>query len=104
MESYKYDDSSDTLIVTTSYDAEPVIEQNKAEKIAAPEFGRYKGNMVKAASLAMGDIVRLRNIGYNLLSPDQAEVRRALVYIQHNEPHLLTLPGKPFTKNRVKWE
>jgi len=102
-ETYKYDDATDTLVVNTTYDREPLIEQNKAEKNLAPEFGRYKGNLVKAASIGMGDIVRLKNMGYNLLSPDQEEVRRALVYIQQNEPHLMTLPGKPFTKQRIKW-
>ncbi|MEN9839251.1 MAG: hypothetical protein RL177_730 [Bacteroidota bacterium] len=45
----------------------------------------------------------MKNIGYNLLSPDADEVRRALLYIQSNEPLLLTVPGKPFASVRQKW-
>jgi hypothetical protein len=51
----------------------------------------------------MGDVQRLINMGYNLLSPDPEEVRRTLLYIQSNEPDLLTVNKKPFAKVRTRW-
>lgn len=102
-EQVNYIESEDKLVIQTTYDNSALIEANKAAQNAAPEFGRYKGDMVKVGSLHEGDIVRLRNMGYDLLSPDPAEVRRALLYIQENEQFLLTVPGKPFARVRNKW-
>ena len=58
-----------------------------------------------AAQIAshMGDIVRLKNEGYNLLSPDPEEVKRALLHIQSNERYMLTVPGTPIAKKQQKW-
>jgi hypothetical protein len=103
IERVQYNEQEDRLIVQTTYDNSAVIEANKAAKNAAPEFGRYKGNLVKVGSIHEGDVVRLKNMGYNLFSSDPAEVRRALMYLQENEQHMLTVPGKPFAKVRPKW-
>lgn len=103
IERAQYIDAEDKLVIKTTYDNSALIEQNKVERNASPEIGRYKGNFVKVGSLHEGDIVRLRNMGYNLLSPDPAEVRRALCYIQENERAFLTVEGKPFAKVRNKW-
>jgi len=105
-EQIKYDEAEDRLTISTSYDAEPVIEDNKEAKagLNPKAIQKYKGDMVHACRLHEGDVVRLRNLGYNLLSPDPDEVRRALVYVQHNEPHLMRVHSKPFTRRRVKWE
>jgi len=106
-ETTRYNESDDQLIVTTTYDNSDIIEASKQAINAAPEFGRYKtsnSGMVHAGRIHEGDIVRLKNMGYNLLSPDRDEVKRALLYIQTNEPYLLTLPGKPFSKKKVNWE
>ena len=51
----------------------------------------------------MGDVQRLHNLGYKLLSPDPDEVRRALLYVQQNEPHLMTVNKKAFAKKRTTW-
>ncbi len=88
------------------YDAEPIIEQNKAER---NEFSTYKdaqmkNGMVKVASLHQGDVERLANLGYNLLSPDPEEWRRALRYIQEEQKALMTVTGKPFAKKNNKWQ
>jgi hypothetical protein len=99
-----YDEQSDKLVIQTSYDNTDVIEANKADQKKAPNIGRYKGDMVHVGRIHEGDIVRLKNMGYNLLSPDEAEVRRALLYIQNNEQFMLTVPGKPFSKVRAKWQ
>ena len=103
-EESKFDHESGRMIVKTSYDAQPVLDLNKYERNSRPEFGKYKGNLVQVGRLDEGDIVRLMNMGYNLYSPDPDEVRRTLLYIQTNEPNLLTVSGKPFAKQRTKWQ
>jgi len=105
IEKLTYDEPEDKLIVTTLYDSSSVIADNLSDQHEAQELGRgrYKGNMVKVGSVHMGDIIRLRNIGYDILSGNPDESRRALVYIQENEPHLLSVPGKPFARQRKKW-
>lgn len=98
-----YDHANDVLITKYESDVEPVLNANKAERNACPEFGRYKGTLVHAIRIDPVDVLRLKNLGYNLLSPDPDEFRRAFVYIQQYEPHHLTVTGKPFARNRVKW-
>lgn len=98
-----YNEVEDKVIVNTVYDNTDVLKVNaaqRAEKVDGPQF---RGNLVHVGRIDMGDIVRLKNIGYNLLSPDRDEVRRALLYIQSNEPHLLTVNKKPFAKKRAVW-
>lgn len=104
-ETLHYDEMEDRLTVNTSYDAQPVLDSNKRIKnsLNSKAIQKYNGEMVHAARFNEGDIVRLKNLGYNLLSPDQDEVRRALVYVQENEPHLMLVHGKPFAKQRMKW-
>lgn len=98
-----YDEASDTLAIKTSYDNRQVLANNLAERNAAPETGRYKGNLVKVGSIHLGDIERLKNAGFNLLSPDPDEVKRALLHIQSNERHLMTVPGTPIAKKKTQW-
>lgn len=104
-EKVTYNSKEDRLTVETIYDAEPVIESNKRIKnsTSSKAIKKYVGDFVHAARLHEGDVVRLINLGYNLLSPDREEVNRALLYIQNNEPHLMLVHGKPFAKQRVKW-
>jgi hypothetical protein len=102
-ESSKLDESSGKMVVTTTYDNTDVLELNKAERNEKTDGPQYKGNLVHAARIDMGDIIRLANMGYDLLSSDPEEVRRGLLYIQSNEPHLLTVNGKPFAKTRSRW-
>lgn len=98
-----YDEDHDRMVVRTTYDNSTVLAENDAQRKQASEFGRYKGNFVHVGRIDEGDVVRLKNMGYNLLSPDPEEYRRALLYIQSNEPNLLTVPGRPFAKVRPKW-
>lgn len=98
-----YDEASDKLIVKTTYDSSDVVAANREAQKLAPEFGRYKGTLAHVGRIHMGDIVRLKNLGYNLLSPDPEEVKRALLYIQSNEKDLLTVPGTPIAKKRQVW-
>ena len=99
-----YDDMTGQMITETIYDNSAVLEANLAQRNAAPETGRYKGKFVHVGRIHEGDVLRLRNMGYNLMSPDPEEYKRALLYIQSNEPHLLTIPGRPIAKRRAKWE
>ena len=103
LETSHYDVDSDTLTVKTSYDNRLVLANNLAERNAAPETGRYKGNLVKVATIHLGDVQRLKNIGYNILSPDPDEVKRALLYLQAEEKGLMTVPGNPIGKKKHAW-
>jgi hypothetical protein len=102
----KLDELSGKMVETTTYDNSDVLRLNAAqrnEKIDGAQFKADFAKMVHVARIDMGDIERLRNMGYNLLSPDRDEVRRALLYVQSNEPHLLTVNKKPFAKVRNRW-
>lgn len=103
IEKSSYDQLEDRLIVKTTYDNSEVLKANLAERNAAPEHGRYKGNFAHIGRIHMGDIVRLKNAGYDLLSPDPEEVKRALLYIQSNEKYMLTVPGNPIAKRKLVW-
>jgi hypothetical protein len=103
VETTHYDEASDSLVVKTSYDNREVLAQNLIARNASPETGRYKGNLVHIGSIHLGDIQRLKNQGFNLLSPDPDEVKRAMLHIQSNERHLLTVPGTPIGKKKTQW-
>ena len=104
IETSSYDEATDTLIVKTSYDNRDVIANNIMTKNLQPETGRYKGNLVKVGTIHMGDVVRLKNLGYNILSPDPDEVKRALLYIQSEEKAHLSMPGTPIGKRKQAWQ
>lgn len=94
------------VVVTTSYDNRSVLKDNLVARNAAQETGRYKKNtagLVHVGRIHEGDVVRLMNMGYNLLTSDPEERKRALLYIQNNEPYLLTVPGKPIAKKKQVW-
>lgn len=103
---FSYNELTDEMTVKTSYDPTPVMESNKRIKnaVSSKAIEKYKGGMVHAARFHKGDVERLIRLGYNILSPDPEEVRRALVYVQNNEHHMMLVHGKPFTKQRIKWE
>lgn len=98
-----YDEEKDAFITGVLYDNSAVIAANIEAQKQAPETGRYKGNLVKVASIDEGDIPRLKSMGYDLLSRDPDEVKRALLYIQSMERNLLTLPGTPIARKRTQW-
>lgn len=107
MEKWSYLDSEDKLVCETVYDPSIVLSENEIDRQDAPEHGKYRtsrpAQLVKVASVDMDHVVALKNQGYDLMSPDPAEFRRALVYIQNHEPHWLTVNGKPFATWRPKW-
>lgn len=102
---YLYDELTDTLGIRTTYDPSAVIEANKAEKAEGRQyFGQGRETrMVKVASIDMDHVEALKNLGYNLFSPDPDERRRTLLYIQQNEPVWMTVDGKPFASFKQRW-
>ena len=98
-----FDHSTGKVITKYEQDVEPILKANKALRDATPETGKYKGNLVHAASLSEVDVLRLKHLGYDLMSADPDERRRALVYIQQHEPHHLVINGKPFARKRPVW-
>lgn len=104
VEKMTYDDDAG-LVVETIYDNSDVIEQNTRDRneVGMPVFGSKGQRMVKAASFHMGDIVRLKNMGYDLMSADPAEVHRALLYVRDNEQAFLTTDKKVIADRKVLW-
>ena len=98
-----YNEVDDKVLVTTTYDNADVLELTAAQRAEKVDGRQFKGNLAHVARIDMGDIQRLYNEGYNLLSPDPDEKRRALLYIQQNEPHLMTVNKKAFAKKRGIW-
>lgn len=98
-----YDELTGQVVTKTTFQNAPVLEANKAQRLQRPEMQKYKGNLVKVGSIHMGDIIRLKSIGHDILSNNPDEVRRALCYVQENEPALLTVTGKPFARHRNTW-
>ena len=106
-----FDEQEGVMTISVTQDVEPYLEENKIARLNTPEFGRYKGNLVHAASIPVAVIEMMRNgqcctdgIKYNLLSDDPEEKRRALVHVQTEHKALLTIEGKPFAKKRPKWQ
>jgi hypothetical protein len=104
MEKYSYIESEDKLVVQTIYDPSATIDANKEARALAPKHKISEGKLLtKVMDIEEGHIVALKNKGYNLLSPDPAEWKRALLYIQSHEPYWLTVNGKPIAAFRQKW-
>lgn len=105
MEAYSYIEAEDKLVVETTYDAAPTIENNAKIRTGYPVTIGSKGQrMVLAASVPLEHVTALKNLGYDLLSPDQQEVRRALCFIQSEQAAFLTTDKKMFALHRPKWQ
>lgn len=98
-----YSEEKDAIVTQTRYDNSGVIAANIEAQKSAPETGRYKGNLAHVGRIHMGDIVRLKSQGYDLLSKDPEEVKRALLHIQSEERYLLTVPGTPIARKKQQW-
>jgi hypothetical protein len=105
MEKLTYIESEDKLVVETIYDPTEVIENNKAIRNSGERvyLGSKGQRMLKVASIDMDHIVALRNMGYDLFSPDPCEVRRALLYVQAMENDWMLVDGKPIGEKHKKW-
>lgn len=104
METVSYIESEDKLVVKTTYDATATLERNAQLRAEKPvQVGSKGQELVLAASLPMEHIVALKNMGYDLLSPDPAEYRRALCFIQSEQNQFMTTDKKVFSLRRPKW-
>lgn len=106
MKKYHFDQLENKLYEETIYDPTAVIEANKALRKSGTraKIGSKGQEMVLAARVDMDHVLALRNMGYDLLSPDPAEVKRALLFIQSEQNDFLTMDGKPFSQRHQKWE
>ena len=104
MEKLHYEEDTDKLVVETIYDASAVIEQNAAIRADAPVTIGSKGQrLVLAMSIPEEHVVALRNIGYDILSADPAESRRAMLYVQANQQQFLTTDKKMIAERKQSW-
>jgi hypothetical protein len=104
MEKMEYIDSEDKLVITTTYDPSETIDANKEARALAPKHHISNGKLLtKVMDIDADHITALKNLGYNLLSPDPDEWKRALLYIQSNEPVWMTVNGKPIASFRQRW-
>jgi hypothetical protein len=104
MEKMEYIDSEDKLVITTTYDPSETIDANKEARALAPKHHISNGKLLtKVMDIDADHITALKNLGYNLLSPDPDEWKRALLYIQSNEPVWLTVNGNPIASFRQRW-
>lgn len=99
-----FDESDDRLIIETIYDPEAVIEENAEIRASGPvKIGSKNNEMVLAMRIPLEHVEALRNLGYNLLSPDPAEVKRTLLYVQANQPKFLTTDKKMIAERKQVW-
>lgn len=105
MKQYHYIESEDKLVEETLYDPTDVIEANKAQRNSGERFaiGSKGQQLVHVARIDMDHVEALRNMGYDLLSPDPEEVKRALRYVQANENVWMTVDGKPIGERKQVW-
>lgn len=99
-----YIPEKDQLVVRVTYDPTATIEANKEARAIAPKHKISNGKLLtKVMDIPEEHIEALKNLGYNLLSPDPEEWKRALLYIQANEPVWMTVNGKPIASFRQRW-
>lgn len=99
-----YIESEDKVVVRTVYDPTETIEANKEARLTAPKHKVSNGKaLVKVMDIPEEHVIALINKGYNLLSPDPEEWKRALRYIQQHEPVWMTVNGKPIADFRQRW-
>lgn len=106
MEKVSYIESEDRLVVETIYDAEPAILEAQAAREQGGVLVGSKGQqMLKACVIPIEHIQRVKEeSGYDLLSPDPDQWRRALVYIQQNHQKFMATDKKVFSTVKPKWE
>jgi hypothetical protein len=105
MERLHYIEETDQLVTETIYDPTDVIEQNAAIRASGKPvvIGSKGQELVLAMSLPIEHVEALKNEGYNLLSHDKDEVRRALLYVQQNQHKFLTTDKKMIADRKQAW-
>lgn len=106
MEKVSYIEAEDRLVVETIYDAEPaLIEAEQARQHGKVAVGSKGQELTLACVIPLEHITAIKNAGHgDLLSPDPAEYRRALVYIQQNQQLFMATDKKVFSVQKPKWQ
>lgn len=105
MEKRSYIESEDLMVVETIYDPTSALEHAAhAREQGKVMLGREGRGLMLACVIPEEHIVALKNEGYNLFSPDPAEWRRALVYIQQNQQRFMATDKKVFSTHKPKWQ
>jgi hypothetical protein len=105
-ENYSYIPEKDRLVVETIYDVEPALREAEAARQQGGVLMGSKGQqLLKACVIPMEHIMRVKEeSGYDLLSPDPAQWRLALAYIQNNHQKFMATDKKVFTgREAQKW-
>lgn len=105
MEEVSYIESEDKLVVKTIYDATQVIEENKALRNSGERvtIGSKGQQLVLAMRIPVEHVVALRNLGYDLLSADPEESRRAMLYMQTHEADFCVTDKKMIAERKQRW-
>lgn len=106
MEKRSYIPELDRLVVETIYDAEPAMQEAEAARQQGDVLIGSKGQqLLKACVIPLEHILRVKEeSGYDLLSPNPDQWRRALVYIQQNHQKFMATDKKVFSVHKPKWE
>lgn len=103
---HSYIPEQDRLVTHTVYDAEPaLIEAEQARQQGGVMVGSKGQQMLKACVIPLDHISKVKEeSGYDLLSPDPEQWRKALAYIQANHSLFMATDKKVFTgKVTPKW-
>lgn len=99
-----YDEDNDKLVVSTTYDPSSVIEENKVLRNQGRITLGSKGQqLILAARITEGDVIRLKALGYNILSGDPQESHRALLYLRDHEQDFV-IDKSVIADKKVIWE
>lgn len=106
MEKRSYIPELDRLVVETIYDAEPAMLEAEAARQQGDVLIGSKGQqLLKACIIPLEHILRVKEeSGFDLLSPDPDQWRRALVYIQQHHQKFMATDRKVFSVHKPKWE
>jgi hypothetical protein len=106
MKLYHYDHEGDKLVEETIYDPTAVIESVKELRQNAEnghiKIGKKGQELVHAARVDMDHIIALRNLGYDLLSADPAEVHRGLLYLRDHQQDFV-VDKSVIADRQIKW-
>lgn len=104
IETSEFDADTGLMHVSKTYDVTDVLEDNKQARLDCPETMKYKGkDFAHVMRIDGDDVSRLIQLGYNLLSHDPDEAKRALLYLQNEEKFHLRVTGKPIAKKTQLW-
>lgn len=104
MEKVHYIEAEDKIVVQTVYDPEPTIElAAEYRQRGDVKIGSKGQELLLAAVIDLDHVTALKREGYDLMSADPDERRRALVYIQNNQQKFMATDKQVFARHRNTW-